>query len=61
MVDIHEIFGDKIKLIFSTRLPKPTLISFSKVLQGVDHKTLADFWMGVLGIFLLFDFLLLKC
>ena len=50
MTDIHDIFGDKIKLIFSTRLPKNTSISFAKVLKNTDKQTLEDFWMGALGL-----------
>ena len=42
MVDIHDIFGDKIKLLFSTRPPKPTMISFSKVLQAFDSKDIVE-------------------
>ena len=50
MADIHDIFGDKIKLIFSTRLPKNTSISFAKVLKNTDKQILEDFWMGALGL-----------
>ena len=54
MPDIHKIFGDKIKIMFSTRLPKPSIISFTRVvigLAGITNKTvLADFWLAQIGL-----------
>ena len=36
---IHEIFGDRISFIFNTRHPKPSLLSFIKVLGAVEPET----------------------
>ena len=39
--------------MFSTRLPKPSIISFTKViigLLGTNKTVLADFWLGQIGL-----------
>ena len=49
MADIHDIFGDKIKLLFNTRSPKPSIISFSKVLQAYEPKAIAETMVDAIG------------
>ncbi len=35
---IHELFGQKIKLLFSTRHPRPSMLSFAKVSTTMKHR-----------------------
>ena len=44
--DIHEIFGDKIKFIFATRLPKPSIISWVKVVSRNKRSDHAGSWFS---------------
>ena len=44
--DIHELFGDKIKFIFATRLPKPSIISWVKVVSGNKRNDHAGSWFS---------------
>ena len=49
---IHDIFGDRISFIFSTRHFKPTLLSFNKVMAAIEPYTLEEkgnFWFSNIG------------
>ena len=49
---IHEIFGDRISFIFNTRHPKPSLLSFMKLLGAVEPETpeeKGEFWYANIG------------
>ena len=49
---IHEIFGDRISFIFNTRHPKPSLLSFMKLLGAVEPETSeekGEFWYANIG------------
>ena len=50
--DIHNCFGDKIKLVFLTRLPKPSIISYIKVMTNNKFKkeAIIDIWLSGIGL-----------
>lgn len=50
MKPIQDIFGSKIKIILSTRHPKPSMISFAKVFQMTDIGKIQKFWLTSLGL-----------
>lgn len=53
MKPIHDLFGEKIKIILSTRHPKPSMISFAKVFKSVgpgDSNDNEDFWLTCFGL-----------
>ena len=45
-IDIHKLFGDRIKLIFATRLPKPSIISWVKVVSRNKRSSHAESWFS---------------
>ena len=38
MKSIHDLFGDQIKIMLSTRHPKPSMISFAKVWKSAGQR-----------------------
>ena len=44
--DIQELFGDKIKFIFATRLPKPSIISWVKLVNLNKIRSHAGSWFN---------------
>ena len=48
--DIHNIFGDQIKIIFQTRTPKPSILSFARVVKIANKEALTNFWFNSLPI-----------
>ena len=50
--DIHNYFGDKIKLIFLTRLPKPSIVSYIKVMTNNKFRkeAIIDIWLASIGL-----------
>ena len=48
--DIHNFFGDKIKIIFQTRTPKPSILSFARVVKIANKEALTNFWFNALPI-----------
>ena len=50
MAPIKSIFGSKIKLILSTRHPKPSFISFAKIFAQNDLQKVAKFFYGNLSL-----------
>ena len=47
---IKSIFGSKIKLILSTRHPKPSFLSFAKIFAQNDINKVARFFYGNLSL-----------
>ena len=50
MREIKSIFGAKIKLILSTRHPKPSFLSFAKIFAQNDMNKVARFFYGNLSL-----------
>ena len=48
--DIHEIFGDKIKIIFSSRMPRPSIISMIKACLQISPLFFHEEWIQGLGL-----------
>ena len=48
--DIHEIFGDKIKIIFSSRMPRPSIISLIKACLQISPLFFHEEWIQGLGL-----------
>ena len=48
--DINKFFGDKIKIIFQTRTPKPSILSFARVVKIGNKEALTNFWFNSLPI-----------
>lgn len=53
MKPISDIFGNAIKFMFSTRHPKPSILSFVKVVSSFEPEPLhirGDFWFSGIGM-----------
>jgi len=52
MKPIHDIFGDKIQFMLSTRHPKPSILSFAKVFLSFEPEPIeirGNFWFSGVG------------